>query len=62
MAFEQKDMSGALFKNEKREKDTHPNLQGSIRIDGRDYWLSGWTKDGAKGKWISLSVKPKDAR
>ena len=57
--------SGALFKNHRREKDTHPNLAGSINIEGKEYWLNGWTKEVQKGKrqgekMISLSVRPKD--
>ncbi len=61
MAYELKDGQGSLFKNERREKDTHPNLQGTILVAGVEYWISGWTKEGAKGRWISLSVKPKEA-
>ena len=62
MAYELKDGQGSLFKNERREKDTHPNLQGTILVAGVEYWINGWTKEGAKGRWISLSVKPKEAR
>lgn len=58
MAYELKEGQGSLFKNERREKDTHPNLTGKIKVAGVVYWISGWTKDGEKGKWISLSVKP----
>ncbi len=60
--YEQQNMSGSLFKNHKREKDTHPNLTGTITIDGKAFYLSGWTKESAKGKWISLQAKPKDER
>lgn len=51
---------GALFKNTRREKDTHPEYNGSINVDGHDYWISGWVKDGKSGKFFSLSVKRKD--
>jgi hypothetical protein len=62
MAYEQRDLSGSLFKNDKREKDTHPNLTGTVMIGGVEYWASGWTKERANGeKWISLSFKPKEA-
>lgn len=56
--------SGALFKNDKKEKDTHPDLSGHINIDGKDYWLSGWTKrkDDGSFKVLSLAVKPKEPR
>ena len=62
MAYEQKPNSGSLFKNEKKEKDTHPNLQGSALIDGVEYWVSAWTKEGKKGKWISMAFKPKEGQ
>jgi len=62
MAYEMKDMSGSLFRNEKREKDTHPNATGSCLIDGVEYWVSAWTKEGAKGKWQSLAFTRKDEK
>lgn len=60
MAYEQRDNSGTLFKNDKREKDTHPNATGKAMIGGVMYYVSAWTKDGAKGKFQSLSFKPVD--
>lgn len=63
MAYEQRDNSGSLFINDKREKDTHPNMNGSVMIDGKEYWISAWTKERNNGeKWLSLAFKPKEAR
>jgi len=52
---------GTLFKNDKKEQETHADYNGTINIDGKDYWLNAWVKEGkATGKkFFSLSVKPK---
>jgi uncharacterized protein (DUF736 family) len=51
---------GSLFKNEKKTEDRHPDLSGSININGKDYWISGWSKVSKGGqKFISLSVREK---
>ena len=50
----------SLFKNDRKEKDTHPDYSGTLNVDGREFWISAWLKDGAKGKFFSGSIKPKE--
>jgi hypothetical protein len=60
MAYEQKDNSGVLFRNERKEKETQPDHTGNALIGGVEYYISAWVKDGKKGKFFSFSFKPKD--
>lgn len=60
MAYEQRDNSGTIFKNDKKETEKHPNGTGKAMIGGVMYYVSAWTKDGAKGKFQSLAFKPVD--
>jgi hypothetical protein len=52
---------GVLFNEiDKKTGDNDRDYGGSINIDGREFWLSGWIKISKKGtKFMSLSVKPK---
>jgi hypothetical protein len=56
-----KDNSGAIFRNDKKEKDTHPDGKGSAVIDGVEYWISSWNKTSASGtQFRSLSFQRKE--
>src|SRR5262245_45031065 len=55
-----RDMSGSLSKNTRKEKPSHADYAGSIVIEGRKFWLNGWIRDGEKGKFLSLSVRAAD--
>lgn len=60
MAYEQRDMSGTLFKNHKKESDRHPDYRGDALINGVPVWMSAWIKEGPKGKYMSIAFQPKD--
>lgn len=52
---------GVLFDNDRKETDKHPDMNGTININGVEHWFSGWWKQGAKGEFLSLSIgKPKE--
>jgi hypothetical protein len=52
-----------LNKNDKkREGKQDADYNGSINVNGVEYWLNGWIKEGRNGKFISGSIKPKEAQ
>lgn len=62
MAYEQRDNSGAVFVNNEKESDNHPDRKGDAKIGGVDYWVSGWLKKTKDGQtFMSLAFKAKDA-
>ena len=55
--FQQKDGSGALFKNTKKTAEGQPDYIGSITVNGKQHQLGAWLKTSQKGvKYMSLSI------
>ena len=48
--------SGVLFKNDKGDNDRRPDYSGKINVEGKEFQLAAWIKDGARGKFMSLKV------
>ena len=63
MAYEIKDLSGSMFRSDRKTTDKHPDMTGSCKIDGVEYWVACWTKytDDGKERW-SLSFKKKEEK
>ena len=58
--FVPKDMTGTLFKNDRKNTDKHPDYTGTLVVNGQEFWLSAWLKDGKRGKYMSLGLRAKD--
>jgi len=53
----QKNNSGAIFKNTKKDKETHPDYRGSINVEGKDYDIALWLKESQSGmKYFSVGL------
>jgi hypothetical protein len=54
--------TGVLFKNDRKEKPTQPDWNGSANIEGEEYWVNAWVKekkaDGSK--FFSFSYRRKE--
>ena len=58
-----KNNSGALFRNDKKATEQHPDYTGNITIDGKEYYLSAWVNESARTgqKYFALKTTPKAA-
>lgn len=63
MPYEHRPNSGTIFKNDRKEKDTHPDYKGEVCLpDGEVVWINLWVKDGKNGKFFSVGLNPKQPR
>lgn len=63
MSYEQKELSGALFKNSDKATDKQPDYTGSATIGGIKYALSAWIKKSKSGdSYMSLALQKKGDR
>ncbi len=62
MAFEQRENTGSLFKNERKEKDNQPDYKGTAMINGLQLEIGAWVKEAKTTgkKYFSLSFKAKE--
>jgi len=54
---------GAMFKNDRKKTETHPDLGGTIDVGGTEYYINAWKKESKAGApFYSLSVKLKEPK
>lgn len=63
MPYEQKDMNGSAFINNRRTAETHAHFTGSGMVFGREVWINVWIKQGNDGnERLSFSFREKEPR
>ena len=53
---------GQIWKNDRKDTDSHPDFTGWLNVEGKEYWVSAWKrKEGAAAKApaLSFSIKAK---
>lgn len=62
--MEDRNNSGVLFKNDRKEQEKHPDYKGHATLDGVDYYVSSWVRTSKRdgGKFMSLAFSPKGER
>ena len=58
--MENRDKSGVLFKNDRKESEKHPDYKGYLTVNNQEFWLSAWIKEGKTGKYMGLAISPKE--
>jgi hypothetical protein len=52
--------TGVLFINDKGDNPKRPDRKGSLNVDGKDYWISGWVREKDGKPYMSLKVERKE--
>ena len=48
--------TGAIFKNDNKKADNHPDYKGKVNVNGKEMEIALWMKTSAKGvKFFSVS-------
>lgn len=60
--------TGLLARNENPTSDKAPEFKGSVNVEGVEYWISAWVREGKDGgklagkKYFSMKLEPKEAK
>ena len=58
-----KDNSGALFKEEDKKSEKHPDYKGNCLVNGQKMYIAAWVNTAESGKrYMSLSFSAPDAK
>jgi uncharacterized protein (DUF736 family) len=56
--METKNNTGAIFKNDKKTSETHPDYKGKVNVNGKDMEVALWLKESKTGiKYFSTTFQ-----
>lgn len=58
----QRERSGILFRIHDKKNEKGPDFTGEATLDGKEYELAAWIREGQKTKFLSLKITPKGER
>ncbi len=47
---------GVLFTNDQKGNEKAPNYKGKLNVNGKEYEIAGWVRQGKSGSFLSLTV------
>jgi uncharacterized protein (DUF736 family) len=53
--MENKPNTGAIFKNDNKKADNHPDYRGKVNVNGKEMEIALWVKQGKSGSYFSAS-------
>jgi hypothetical protein len=56
---------GAIWKNDKKMTENHPDFRGDLNVDGVEYWVSAWLRSpdaSPKSPALKFKINRKDAQ
>lgn len=56
------ELKGTLGENLYKKNESHPDMKGKCQIEGQEYNISGWLKEGKTGPFYSLSFSVKEEK
>lgn len=48
-----------LFVNDQKDDERSPDRSGTLNVDGVEYFMDGWIKQGKSGPFLSWRIKKK---
>ena len=50
--------TGAIFKNDNKKAENHPDYKGKVNVNGKEMEVALWMKTSSKDSWIVFAARP----